>query len=104
MYAPNIAIIYLVDSYPGIAGQGLIAVSSFKNLVAFLFLFTVVGWTSSQGWIQVYMILFMLLTLSMLLAVPMYFYGVQWGKRGRLNKGRSISIDSEDFQAVGSLA
>lgn len=53
------------------------AINVCKNLVAFLFLYTAVDWVASKGWIEVYMIMFMLLTASMLLAIPFYFYGVR---------------------------
>lgn len=66
---------YLLDSYPVFAQEILVAINVTKNLVAFLFLYVAVDWINSQGWIQVYMIMFMVVSLSMLLAIPIYLYG-----------------------------
>lgn len=78
IFAPNIAITYVVESYPKFAAESLVAINVFKNLVAFLFLYTAVDWVASSGWVQVYMILFMLVTLGTLLAIPFYFFGRRW--------------------------
>ena len=77
VYAPNIAMTYLLDCYPVFAQEILVAVNVVKNLVAFMFLYVAVDWVNSQGWIQVYMIMFMVVALSMLLAVPLYFLGAK---------------------------
>jgi hypothetical protein len=84
VYGPNIAITYLVDSYPQYAGECLVVVNAFKNLVAFTFLFVAVDWVAAAGWVQVYMIMFMLVTLVTLLALPMYIWGPrlrQWSEK-----------------------
>jgi hypothetical protein len=47
----------------------------FKNLVSFLFIYEAVDWVGSRGWLEVYMIMFMLVSLVMLLGVPFYFFG-----------------------------
>ncbi|KAF2801514.1 MFS transporter [Mytilinidion resinicola] len=78
IYAPNIAVTYVVECYPRVVAECLVAINVFKNLVAFLFLYTAVDWVASSGWIQVYMIMFMLVSLGMLLAVPFYFFGQTW--------------------------
>ncbi|KAH7162008.1 aldehyde dehydrogenase [Dactylonectria estremocensis] len=75
VYAPNVAMTYLLDSYPAFAQEILVAINVTKNLVAFLFLYVAVDWINSQGWIQVYMIMFAVVTLSMLLALPIYLFG-----------------------------
>lgn len=75
VYAPNVAMTYLLDSYPVFAQEILVAINVTKNLVAFLFLYVAVDWINAQGWIQVYMIMFMVVSLSMLLAIPIYLYG-----------------------------
>ncbi|KAJ9136833.1 Aldehyde dehydrogenase [Pleurostoma richardsiae] len=75
VYAPNIAMTYLLDCYPAFAREILVAVNVIKNLVAFLFLYVAVDWVNSQGWVQVYMIMFMVVTLAMLLAIPLYYFG-----------------------------
>ncbi|KAH7024150.1 aldehyde dehydrogenase [Ilyonectria destructans] len=75
VYAPNVAMTYLLDSYPVFAQEILVAINVTKNLVAFLFLYVAVDWINSQGWIQVYMIMFMVVSLSMLLSIPIYLYG-----------------------------
>ncbi|KAI1450434.1 MFS transporter [Annulohypoxylon stygium] len=75
VYAPNIALTYLIDCYTPFAQEILVVVNVFKNLVAFLFAYVAVDWVNSQGWIQVYMVMFMVVTLSMVLAIPVYFFG-----------------------------
>ncbi|KAH7083974.1 MFS transporter [Paraphoma chrysanthemicola] len=75
IYAPNIAITYVVECYPRAAAECLVSINVFKNLVAFLFLYTAVDWIASSGWLQVYMIMFMLVTLGMLAIIPFYLLG-----------------------------
>jgi hypothetical protein len=86
VFAPNIAITYVVESRPKQASEAMVAINFFKNLVAFLFLYTAVDWVAAKGWIQVYMIMFILVTLSMLLAIPFYFYGPKLRKASKLNR------------------
>ncbi|KAH7357401.1 putative MFS transporter [Pyrenochaeta sp. MPI-SDFR-AT-0127] len=78
IYGPNIAITYVVECYPRHAAECLVAINVFKNFVAFLFLYVAVDWVSSRGWIEVYMIMFMLVSLGMLSAIPFYFFGRKW--------------------------
>ncbi|KAH6953983.1 putative MFS transporter [Ilyonectria sp. MPI-CAGE-AT-0026] len=79
VYAPNVAVTYLIDCYPAFASDVLVIVNIVKNTIAFVFLYTAVDWVRSQGWIQVYMIMFMLVSLSMVLTIPLYF----WGNKAR---------------------
>lgn len=74
IYAPNITITYVAECYPNFAAESLVSINVSKNLVAFLFLYTAVDWVASRGWLEVYMIMFMLVSLSMLAALPFYFY------------------------------
>ncbi|KAH6852790.1 hypothetical protein AA0119_g11412 [Alternaria tenuissima] len=78
IFAPNIAITYVVECFTRNASEALVAINVFKNLVAFLFLYTAVDWIASSGWIQVYMIMFMLVSMGMMLCVPFYFLGSKW--------------------------
>lgn len=78
VYAPNIAVTYVVDSYPRFAAESLVLINVFKNIVAFVFIFVAVNWIEADGFLQVYMILFMLVCVSILLAIPLYFYGRRW--------------------------
>ncbi|KAH7237921.1 MFS transporter [Fusarium solani] len=79
VYAPNVAVTYLVDCYPAFAPDVLVIVNIVKNTIAFVFLYTAVDWVRSQGWIQVYFIMFMLVSLSMVLTIPLYL----WGNKAR---------------------
>ncbi|KAJ8118507.1 hypothetical protein OPT61_g524 [Boeremia exigua] len=65
IFTPNIAITYVVECYPSMAAESLVMINVFKNLVAFLFLYTATGWIAAKGWIQVYMIMFMLSILGL---------------------------------------
>lgn len=48
-------------------------INVFKNLVAFLFLYTAVDWIAARGWIEVYLIMFMLSVLGLVFTVILYF-------------------------------
>lgn len=93
VYTPNIAMTYLLDGYPAFAQEVLVAVNVSKNLVAFLFLYVAVDWIEDQGWIQVYMVMFMVTSLAVVLAIPMYF----WGYRARASFGGVLK------RALGSI-
>lgn len=82
VYSPNIAITYVVESHPETAADQLVIINVFKNIVAFVFTIVAVNWTRSQGWLQVYMIMFMLTTLSSLLAIPLYLFGKRSRRQG----------------------
>lgn len=79
VYAPNVAMTYLLDCYPAFASEVVVIVNVVKNTIAFVFIYTAVDWVQSKGWVQVYMIMFMVVSLSMFLAIPLYF----WGGRAR---------------------
>jgi hypothetical protein len=68
----------VVESHPDFAAEALVVINVFKNLVAFVFLYTAVSWVQDSGWLEVYMIMFMLVTLSML------FSGLAYVCRRRL--------------------
>ncbi|EUC41479.1 hypothetical protein COCMIDRAFT_8830 [Bipolaris oryzae ATCC 44560] len=85
VYAPNIVITYVVESHHKFATESLVTINIFKNLVAFLFLFTATDWIAAQGWVQVYMIMFMLVSVGTLLAIPFYLFGAKW--RGEYKHG-----------------
>lgn len=75
VYPTNIALTYVVHRHHKDAAQCVVVISAFKNLVAFFFLYEAVPWIDSQGYIQVYMIMFMVNMLALLFAVPLYIYG-----------------------------
>ncbi|KAG8630623.1 hypothetical protein KVT40_002242 [Elsinoe batatas] len=84
VFAPNIAITYVVESHSAFASDCLVIINVFKNLVAFIFLYVAVDWVQASGWIQVYMIMFMLVAIAALLAIPLYLYGEKlrgWSER-----------------------
>ncbi|KGO56982.1 Major facilitator superfamily domain, general substrate transporter [Penicillium expansum] len=75
VYTPNIALTYVVHRHQKHAAQCLVLINIFKNILAFLFLYEAVPWVTSQGFTQVYMIMFMLNMITLVLAAPLYFYG-----------------------------
>ncbi|KAJ5991655.1 MFS transporter [Penicillium canescens] len=79
VYAPNVAVTYLVDCYPAFASEVLVIVNVAKNAIGLVFLYVAVDWVQSKGWIQVYMIIFMVVSLPIVLTIPSYF----WGDRAR---------------------
>ncbi|KAI1840752.1 hypothetical protein JX266_013026 [Neoarthrinium moseri] len=73
VYSPNISITYVTDCFPHVASESLVAINAFKNLVAFLFLYVAVAWIQSSGWVEVYMVMFTLTSVSSLAAAALYF-------------------------------
>lgn len=74
VYTPNIAITYIVHRNPRDAAKSLVLINVFKNLIAFIFLYVAVEWVNQSGYVQVYMIMFMLNVLVLISAVPLYFF------------------------------
>jgi hypothetical protein len=64
----------VVESHPDFAAESLVVINVFKNLVAFVFLYTAVDWVQGSGWLEVYMIMFMLVSLSMLFSGLAYVF------------------------------
>lgn len=81
VYAPNIAITYVVERFQDISAETLVIINAFKNLVAFIFLYVAVDWIAAEGWVEVYMIMFMLITIVTLAAIPLYLYGDRMGDK-----------------------
>lgn len=67
---------YLVDCYPAFTQELLVSINVTKNIVAFIFLYVAVEWVETHGWVQVYMIMFMLTGLALILAIPFYQFGL----------------------------
>jgi hypothetical protein len=75
VYTPNIAISYVVDSFPEQAAQCLVAINVFKNMVAFIFVYQAVTWIQTQGFLRPYIVLMTLQLTVFIFAVPLYLYG-----------------------------
>lgn len=75
IFTPNIAITYVVECHPTKAAESLVMINVFKNLVAFLFLYKATDWIAAKGWVQVYMIMFMLSVLGIVFAALSYVLG-----------------------------
>jgi MFS family permease len=74
VYTPNIAITYLAHKHQRDAAQCLVLVNVVKNLVAFLFLYQAVQWVQSQGYLQVYLVMFALGVATIGAALPLYLF------------------------------
>ncbi|KAJ5605339.1 hypothetical protein N7510_010493 [Penicillium lagena] len=74
VYTPNIAITYIVHRHQRDAAKSLVLINVFKNLITFIFLYVAVDWANKSGYVQVYMIMFMLNVLVLIFAVPLYFF------------------------------
>lgn len=74
IFAPNIVVTSTVESHQEFPEEALVVINVCKNLVAFLFAYEAVLWVESQGYLQVYMIMFSLLSLGMLLAGLAYWF------------------------------
>ncbi|KAL4807920.1 major facilitator superfamily domain-containing protein [Aspergillus unguis] len=79
VYTPNIAITYIVHLHQKEAAKCLSLINLVKNLVAFTFLYVAVDWAEKEGYVQVYMIMFMLNVLTLIFALPLYFFGRKRG-------------------------
>lgn len=77
-FGPNIAITYVIDSHREITGEALVLINATKNLIAFAMILRSSEWITHSGYLQPYMIMFMIVALSMLLAIPMYIWGAKW--------------------------
>ncbi len=75
VFAPNIAVTYVIDSFPKQAAQCLVSINVFKNMVAFLFLYQAAAWIQAKGFLQPYVIMMALQLAIFIFAVPLYFYG-----------------------------
>ncbi|KAL4737922.1 major facilitator superfamily domain-containing protein [Aspergillus similis] len=75
VYTPNIAITYIVHLHQKEAAKCLVLVNLVKNLVAFIFLYVAVDWVEKEGYVQVYMIMFMLNVFTLACALPLYSLG-----------------------------
>ena len=71
------AITYVVESRPKQVSEAIVAINVIRNLVSFLFVHTAIDWMAARGWLEAYMVIFMLVTLSMVLAIPFYFFGTK---------------------------
>lgn len=49
IYASNVALIHVVECYRGIEADYLLTINVFKNLVAFLYVYTAMNWVSVKG-------------------------------------------------------
>lgn len=65
----------MIDIFTQFSTECLVSINVFKNIVAFIFIFVAVEWLQAEGYIQVYMIMFMLVVLTMLLTIPLCIYG-----------------------------
>lgn len=77
VYTPNIAITYVTQRHQRDAAKCLILINIFKNLVTFVFLYVAVDWVNKNGYVQVYMIMFMLNILVLGCALPLYYFGLR---------------------------
>jgi hypothetical protein len=75
VYAPNIAITYVVDSFPEQSAQCLVSINVFKNMIGFLFTYQAVTWIQKQGFLRPYIILMALQLSIFVVALPLYWYG-----------------------------
>ncbi|GIC87809.1 putative MFS transporter [Aspergillus udagawae] len=74
VYTPNIAITYLAHRHQRDAAQCLVLVNVVKNLVAFMFLYEAVEWVQSQGYLQLYLVMFALGVVTIAAALPLYLF------------------------------
>lgn len=80
LQAPSVGFNYIIESYPGIAGDCFVAITGSRAIIAFAWTFFVGTWTHDAGYAQPFGIFGMLLGLFGLLTVPYWI----WGKRLRI--------------------
>jgi hypothetical protein len=86
VYTANIAITYVVDSFPEHAAQSVVSINVFKNMVAFLFVYQAVTWIQTQGFLRPFIVLMALQLTIFIFAVPLYFYGKRLRHSAFLNR------------------
>lgn len=74
VYTPNIAITYIVHLHQREEAKSLVLINILKNLVAFVFLNVAVDWVNKEGFVQVFMLMFMSNVLILVCAIPLYFF------------------------------
>ncbi|KAL2844129.1 major facilitator superfamily domain-containing protein [Aspergillus pseudoustus] len=93
VYTPNIAITYIVHLHQGQAASALVLINILKNLVAFVFLYVAVDWVNAEGYVQVFMIMFLLNVVIVACAVPLYFFGRKKGRYLGFNVGQYADME-----------
>jgi MFS family permease len=74
VYTPDIAITYLVHRHQRDAAQCLVMVNVVKNLESFMFLYEAVVWVQSQGYMQLYLVMFALRVVTIGAALPLCIF------------------------------
>ncbi|KAH8726892.1 major facilitator superfamily domain-containing protein [Phaeosphaeriaceae sp. PMI808] len=80
MQAGSVGFNYLIESYPSIAGDCLVAVTTMRAIISFAWSFFVSDWVHHNGPAEVFGIFAMVMGIFGLLTIPMMI----WGKRLRI--------------------
>ena len=86
---PAISIAYAVDCYKPISGEIMVVGTVMKNVLGFCLSYWVFKIATEDGFITVYMIQFAYDMLSVVLTIPLYFYGKKlrrWTRNSNLHK------------------
>ncbi|ORY19318.1 major facilitator superfamily domain-containing protein [Clohesyomyces aquaticus] len=80
MQAPSVGFNYVIEAYPSLSGDCLVAVVTIKAIVAFAWTFFVGTWVTQKGPAEPFGIFGMLMGVFTMLTIPLYL----WGKRLRV--------------------
>lgn len=84
--ANGVGAVYVLETYPHLAGPSLVNIASFRCLLAFVFSFRVSEWIANFGYGRTMMIFTGLMGGFALLVPLVYVYGPAWKKRWPADK------------------
>ncbi|EMF11129.1 MFS general substrate transporter [Sphaerulina musiva SO2202] len=77
----TVGAVYVLESYPHLAGPSLVNIASFRCLLAFVFSFRVTEWVSEYGYLNSMLIYVGVIGFFALLVPVVYVFGPAWRKR-----------------------
>lgn len=82
----TITTVYVLESYPHIAGPALVNVASFRFIMAFFLILWASDWIVDWGYLECFAIYFGIIAFCGLLIPVVYYYGPAWRKRWPADK------------------
>ena len=77
----TVGAVYVLESYPHLAGPSLVNIASFRCLIAFVLSFRVTEWVSEFGYLDSMLIYVGVIAFFALLIPVVYVFGPGWRKR-----------------------
>ena len=77
----SIGIVYVLESYPRLAGPALVNIASFRCLIAFTFTFRISEWVADMGYLKTFSIYAGVMGGFILFIPIIYVFGAGWRRR-----------------------